>query len=147
MSVIVVLGGIIVLACVVYIVIQCRARAKATAHAQSPRKEDEKELFSSTETLDNLLPAENCIRLKVRKNKSFMYSTRSGNISLLRQSAAARGKKAKKFILAREPLAKEVQAVWSIGSLKAYTFISANSRSRKCIKYTNSRTECEMLRK
>lgn len=71
MSVIVVLGGIIVLACVVYIVIQCRARAKATAHAQSPRKEDEKELFGSTETLDNLLPAENCIRLKVRKEQEF----------------------------------------------------------------------------
>ncbi|KAK7496291.1 hypothetical protein BaRGS_00012456 [Batillaria attramentaria] len=70
LSVIVILGGIIVLACVVYIVMQCRARIRPPGQNKN-RRDDEKELFGSTETLENLLPAENSIRLKVRREQEF----------------------------------------------------------------------------
>lgn len=67
LSVIVVLGGIIVLACVVYIVLQCRSRARTTPSL----KEDEKELFGSTDTFDTVMPLANSIRLKVRKDQEY----------------------------------------------------------------------------
>lgn len=70
LSVIVIVGGIIVLACVVYIAMQCRARVRPAGQSKN-RRDDEKELFGSTETLENLIPAENSIRLKVRRDKEF----------------------------------------------------------------------------
>ena len=70
LSVIVIVGGIIMLACVVYIVLQCRARVRTLPQSKN-RRDDEKELFGSTETLENLIPAENSIRLKVRKGEEF----------------------------------------------------------------------------
>lgn len=71
LSVIVIVGGIIMLACVVYIVLQCRARSRSPPNQTKNRRDDEKELIGSTETLENLIPAENSIRLKVRKGEEF----------------------------------------------------------------------------
>ncbi|KAL8594102.1 hypothetical protein ACOMHN_000814 [Nucella lapillus] len=70
MWVMVLVGAVVIVACVVYIVLQCRSRLRPTAQPRGLR-EDEKELFGSTETLENLIPADNSIRLKVRKEKEF----------------------------------------------------------------------------
>ncbi|KAL8622662.1 hypothetical protein ACOMHN_009296 [Nucella lapillus] len=71
LSVMVVVGAIIIVVCVVYIALQCRARVRPVGSGKN-RRDDEKELFGSSDTLENLIPpVENSIRLKVRREQEF----------------------------------------------------------------------------
>ena len=71
LSVILTIGGIVIIVCLVYIFVQCRSRSGSlTRLARNRRRDDEKELVDSTDTLENLLPAD-AIKLKVRKEQEF----------------------------------------------------------------------------
>lgn len=77
MSVIVFVGVVVIAICVVYIFFQCRTKVlkplmKNAKMRRPSSHEERKELFGSTDTLDNLLPSDkNSLPLKIRKDTEF----------------------------------------------------------------------------
>lgn len=73
LSVVIVIGSIVIVACLVYIVIQCRTKGNAARAMKNRRADDEEELFDSSDTTEQLLPQppDNAIRLKVRREPEF----------------------------------------------------------------------------
>ena len=75
-SVIFFIGGIVILVCMVYIVLQCKTKVVKPLIKQSQDRKDssqeKKPIYDSTDTLDNLLPSDmNCLPLKMRKDREF----------------------------------------------------------------------------
>ncbi|GFO07811.1 hypothetical protein PoB_003431600 [Plakobranchus ocellatus] len=78
MSVILFIGGIVIVVCIAYIFIQCRSRVvrplvKQVQVRKAQERADSQKLFGSTDTLDDLLPPseKNSMPLKIRKDAEF----------------------------------------------------------------------------